>query len=95
MNVPKLMKVSKEDKDKRYRFFLLSAFLLVWGWSVWQPTSPVNWYLENKMIILFIPVIYFLFVKYITFSRLSLTLVTIFSMLHLIGAHYTYGSVPY
>jgi putative membrane protein len=89
------MKGSSLDKDRRYRFFLLTAFLIVWVWSVWQPTSPINWYLENKMIILFIPVVYFLFVKYITFSKLSLTLITVFASLHLIGAHYTYGSVPY
>ncbi len=89
------MKVSSVDKDKRYRLFLLAAFLLVWGWSVWQPTSPINWYLENKMIILFIPIVYFLFVKYIQFSKLSLTLVTVFAMLHLVGAHYGYGSVPH
>jgi putative membrane protein len=82
-------------KKDRYRLFLLVAFLAVWMWSVWQPTSPINWYLENKMIILFIPIVYFLFVRYIQFSKLSLTLITIFSMLHLVGAHYSYGLVPF
>lgn len=82
-------------KDTYYRYFLLAAFLSVWVWSVWQPQSPLNWYLENKMVLLFIPIIYFLFVRFIQFSKLSLTLITIFIMLHLVGAHYGYGSVPF
>lgn len=83
------------EKDSYYRFFLLITFLAVWRWSVWQPTSPIDWYLENKMIILFIPVVYFIFVRYIHFSKLSLTLITLFSMFHLVGAHYTYSDVPF
>jgi putative membrane protein len=89
------MPLFKKMKDDGYRYFLLAVFLLCWGWSVWQPTSPIDWYLENKMVLLFIPVVYFLFVRYIQFSKLSLTLITLFVVLHLVGAHYSYGSVPF
>ncbi len=81
--------------SKYYVHFLLTLFLAVWAWSVWDPASPTNWFLENKMVLLFIPIIYFLLIRYIRFSKLSLSLITLFFILHLMGAHYNYGSVPF
>ena len=77
-----------------YKQFLLIVFLVVWVWSMWNPASQENWFLENKAVFVSMPIIYFLFVWYIKFSKLSLTLVTVFLILHVIGAHYNYGSVP-
>ncbi len=78
-----------------YTYFLLGLFLATWVWSIWKPASQLNWFLENKMVLLFIPIIYLLLIRYIRFSKLSLSLVTAFLMLHIVGAHYNYGSVPF
>lgn len=89
------MSDKKNNFDLYYKVFLLVVFLSFWGWSVWHPTHQQNWLLENKAVFFSIPVVYFLFIWYIKFSRLSLTLVTAFVLLHLVGAHYDYGSVPF
>lgn len=81
--------------NDKYVYFLLGVFLATWVWSIWKPASHLNWFLENKMVLLFIPIIYLLLIRYIRFSKLSLTLVTIFLLLHIVGAHYNYGSVPF
>jgi putative membrane protein len=80
--------------EKYYKYFLLVVFLCIWVWSVWRPASEENWFLENKMVFLCLPATYFILVWYIKFSKLSLTMVTIFVSLHVVGAHYGYGSVP-
>jgi putative membrane protein len=79
---------------KYYNYFLLAVFLIIWFWSSWHPTNPQNWFLENKLIFVSIPVILGI-LWYIKLSRLSLTLLVLFLTLHLIGAHYNYGSVPF
>lgn len=89
------MKTLRRYVDRYYTYGLLILFLLVWVWSVWNPASGANWILENKMVVFFIPVIYLLLIRYIQFSKLSLTLVTLFISLHVVGAHYNYGSVPF
>ncbi|MFA5131882.1 MAG: DUF2238 domain-containing protein [Candidatus Paceibacterota bacterium] len=78
-----------------YKYILLFFFVCVWLWSAWYPASEKNWFLENKTVFLSVPVVYFFCVWYIQFSKLSLTLITIFIMLHLVGSHYNYGSVPF
>lgn len=62
---------------------------------MWHPSDQQNWILENKAVLVALPVVYFMFIWYIQFSKLSLTLVTVFVILHVIGAHYNYGSVPF
>lgn len=80
--------------DRYYTYFLFGLFLFFWVWSMWYPASALNWFLENKAVFVSIPIIYFLLIRYIRFSKLSLTLITVFVILHVIGSHYNYGSVP-
>jgi putative membrane protein len=77
-----------------YNYFILIIFLIVWIWSSIHPADNQNWFLENKLIFLTLPVI-IATVWFLKLSRLSVTLIALFLILHLIGSHYNYGSVPF
>ena len=78
----------------RYRAVLLAAFVAVWIWAAINPVFPHDWFLENILVVLFVPVL-LLAGRYFKLSDVSYTLLTIFMILHLIGSHYTYSEVPF
>ena len=78
----------------RYHRFLLGVFLVVWIWSAIHPKLPEGWLLENYLMFVFVPLIVFSG-WYLRLSNVSYTLITIFMLLHVIGAHYTYSEVPF
>lgn len=79
---------------KKYHWFLIVSFLLVWIWAAINPVFPKDWLLENYLIFFFVPVI-ILVGRYFKLSKVSYTLITIFLILHVIGSHYTYEHVPF
>src|SRR3989339_153798 len=81
-------------KNNLYKFCLIAAFIVVWTWSAINPKYPHDWLLENYLIFIFVPVL-LLLSRYFRFSDLSYTLLTVFFILHLVGAHYTYAEVPF
>ncbi len=81
-------------KIKKYHWFLIIAFLIVWIWAAINPVYPEDWLLENYLVFIFVPLIIF-FGIYFRLSNLSYTLITIFMILHVIGSHYTYAEVPF
>ena len=78
----------------RYQRILIAAFLVAWVWAAINPKFPHDWLLENYLIFVFVPII-ILSGWYLKLSNLSYTLITVFMILHLIGAHYTYSEVPF
>ena len=78
----------------RYHRFLLGTFLLVWTWSAIAPKLPEGWLLENYLMFVFVPLIVFSG-WYLRLSNVSYTLITLFMLLHVVGAHYTYSEVPF
>lgn len=78
----------------RYHRFLLGVFLVVWIWSAINPKFPEDWLLENYLMFVFVPLIV-LSGWYLRFSNVSYTLITVFLLLHVVGAHYTYSEVPF
>jgi putative membrane protein len=76
-----------------YPHMCLVVFLAFWVLLAIEPVNRHDWLLENVLVILFVPFLIFTFKK-LRLSNLSYTLLTIFLLLHLIGAHYTYGNVP-
>ncbi len=78
----------------RYTLLLGLILALVWGWSAYRPVYPHDWLLENYLVFLFVPLIGLLGF-YFRLSNLSYTLITLFMVLHLVGAHYTYAEVPF
>jgi len=79
---------------KYFKFFLIALFIIAWFWSWWNRSDPHNWLLENE-IVFFSLIFIFLFAWMLRLSNLSLALTTMFLILHVIGAHYNYGSVPF
>ncbi len=77
-----------------YAVFLFIVFALTWTWSGWNPTTPENWFLEHAVFLFLLPLV-LIFLWRIKLSKLSLTLIVFFTMLHIIGSHYNYGSVPF
>lgn len=78
----------------RYHKFLLFTFIATWLWSAYRPKYPHDWLLENLLVLIFVPVI-ILLGRYLKLSNLSYTLITVFMILHVVGAHYTYAEVPF
>ncbi len=78
----------------RYHAFLLLAFVAVWIWAAIEPKYPHDWFLENLLVFIFVPVI-LLTGRYFRLSKLSYTLITVFLSLHVVGSHYTYAEVPF
>jgi len=78
----------------RYQKFLVLAFLAVWIWGAVNPKYPGDWLLENYVLFIFVSLI-FLLGRFFRLSNLSYSLITVFMSLHVVGAHYTYGQVPF
>lgn len=80
-------------KDKRFQQALLIIFSIFWTVFAISPVYRPEWWLENYLVFTF-----FLFLvlsyKKLQLSDLSYLLITIFLLLHTVGAHYGYSSVP-
>lgn len=80
----------------RGRFVLALAFMLalVVAWSGIGAHEPKTWLVENALV----PVLMLILIasyRRFPLSRVSYTLIFAFLILHQIGAHWTYGKVPY
>lgn len=78
----------------RHEKILLGIFLAIWVWSAVYPKYPQDWLLENVLVVLFLPIVFF-GGRYFRLSQVSYTLLTVFMVLHIVGAHYTYAEVPF
>jgi len=81
-------------KFTRLHLLLLAIFLAAWTWAAIDPVYPDDWWLENVLVFLGVPLIVGLGF-YFRLSNLSYTLITVFMVLHVIGSHYTYAEVPF
>jgi putative membrane protein len=80
--------------DDAYRDLLAGLFALIWIALAIAPLYRHDWMLENALVA--VGAGFFLWWrKSIQLSKLSMTLVFVFLVLHEIGAHYTYSEVPY
>jgi len=70
------------------------AFFITWIWAAIEPLFFDDWLLENILVVIAVPVLIWTR-KQFEFSILSYWMITIFLVLHLIGAHYTYAEVPW
>jgi putative membrane protein len=78
----------------RYQKSLLGVFLVLWVALAIDPWYRHDWLLENILVLVLVPT-GLLVVRYFRLSNLSYTLITLFLILHIIGAHYTYEKVPF
>jgi len=78
----------------RYQKFLLATFVIAWIVLAIRPSYRQDWLLENLLVLVLVP-LGLLVVRYFRLSNFSYTLITLFLLLHIIGAHYTYEKVPF
>ncbi len=81
------------DGSKVLKRILIFIFAILWILLAIEPVNRGDWFLENLLLFVAIPLIYFLDKKY-RFSNLSSAIIFVFALLHSIGAHYTYAEVP-
>jgi len=77
-----------------YQKFLLATFVVLWMVLAIKPLYRQDWLLENILVAILVPT-GLLIVRYFRLSNFSYTLITVFLILHIIGAHYTYEKVPF
>jgi putative membrane protein len=82
------------DGFTRYQKGLLGVFVVLWVALAIDPWYRQDWLLENILVLVLVPT-GLLIVRYFRLSNLSYTLITLFLILHIIGAHYTYEKVPF
>ncbi len=80
--------------SKTYKWCLVIVFALAWLWAAWNPVYRHDWFLENYLVFMAVPLI-LITGRWFKLSNLSYTLITIFMILHVIGSHYTYSEVPF
>ncbi len=78
----------------RYVAILGTLFAVVFVLSGFHAHHPLDWALENALVVPAVAVVLALHRRLI-FSRVSYTLIFVFLSLHELGAHYTYSEVPY
>lgn len=72
---------------------LCAAFALFWASCFAGTTDLANWYIENILVVLFIPVLAFSY-SHFRFSNLSYVCFFFFLCLHTYGAKYAYADNP-
>jgi putative membrane protein len=77
----------------RYQWILLGTFVVLWIALAIRPLYRHDWLLENILVFLLAPALV-LSARYFRLSNLSYTLLTMFLIMHIWGAHYTYEKVP-
>ncbi len=78
----------------RFCLILLLLFLAFWAWMAIEPFNRHDWFLENLLVFLFVPLIVIAH-RHLPLSRISYGLIFLYGLLHTLGAHYTYVEVPY
>jgi len=73
---------------------LLALFVIVWIILAIDPLYRFGWFIENIVVFAFLPVVLLSYFKF-RLSNLSYILIFVFSVLHILAAHYTYGDTPW
>lgn len=79
---------------KWYRSALLAAFTLTWVITAINPVDRGTWLVENILVVMF-AIVLILLARYFKLSDVTYTFITVYLILHLIGAHWTYSEVPF
>lgn len=90
---PRRLKYDRDKPITRYHAILIAVFAIVWVWAAIRPKHLDDWFLENILIFLFVPLI-LATGRYFRLSLISYTLLTIFMCLHVYASHYTYAEAP-
>jgi putative membrane protein len=80
--------------SKHYPKHLLIILLVFWAFTFIGIKYPFDFFLEHIFTVLFLALLIFTHKKF-RLSNVSYSLIFIYMILHIIGAHYTYSEVPY
>jgi putative membrane protein len=81
----------KKDKYPVWLFWIYIAFWII---LAIDPVERVDWFLENILPFIFVPLIAITYKK-CRLSNASYTFLFLFMSLHAVGAHYTYSQTPF
>jgi putative membrane protein len=88
------MRIRAGFKENVLLKVLLVLYAVVWIVTAINPVYPADWMLENILVLVFLPLL-FLTYRIFPLSDVSYIVITVFMMLHAVGAHYTYAEVPF
>ena len=77
-----------------FKKFLVAIFVLIWIVLAINPVDSGIWALENILVVTVFPVVLWLDRKY-NFNNWTYLSLTVFVILHLLGAHMTYSTMMY
>ncbi len=80
-------------RHNRPLHFMIAVFVLAWGGLAISPVDRRDWLLENAVLLLFVAALAILY-RFFKFSNRSYLFITLFCILHMIGAHYAYKNTP-
>jgi putative membrane protein len=86
-------RIRADVRQRRFLLFLILCYTAVWVLTAIDPVYRTDWILENILVALFLPLLVGTY-RFFPLSDLSYLLLTLFLMLHAVGAHYTYAEVP-
>ena len=87
-------KERKSFKDNILLKILSILLLTYWIYTFLFTTNKANWFTENTLTILAMMLLFLTYKKF-QFSDLSYTLISIYLLLHMYGAMYTYAENPF
>ena len=87
------MRIRSNFKENTLLKLLIMLYTAVWIITAINPLYQTDWMLENVLVVLFLPILIGTY-RVFPLSDLSYILITLFMMLHAVGAHYTYAEVP-
>ena len=79
--------------NKKFHLILLVMLLSILIWSVIEPKDLFIWFLEVLPVIIGVAVLIYIYPKY-RFSNFIYVLITIESIILIVGGHYTYAEMP-
>lgn len=89
----KLMSPEISFRQNRPLHFMIAVFVLAWGWLAISPVNRRDWLLENAVLLISVAALAILY-RFFKFSNRSYLFITLFCILHMIGAHYAYKNTP-
>ena len=84
----------RKSHPHRLHLLLLASYLIVWCVLALSPVDRQDWLLENLLAVSTLAILILTYRRF-AFSDVSYILITVFMILHAIGAHYTYAKVPF
>jgi len=73
---------------------IYGIYVLIWIILAINPKYPEDWFLENILVFIFFPFVFWMDKKH-NYTLLSIIFLLIFTSLHSLGAHFTYANMEY